>query len=115
MRKVTLERRRQRRRDRLARLAILVGLLLVAWGGAGTVLGVMPLHWWGVIAAGTLVDVWLVYEVRSRTRTPESGHAPGYGASTLSMTTAVIRLGLSLGILVNLALTILGWAVALKS
>jgi len=110
MRKVTLERQRQRRRSRLARFTILVALLLVAWGCMGTVLNAMPVFLWGVIAAGVLVAVWLVYALRQADVDPELGYA-----YSRSLAPTVIRLSLALGILVSLALAVLGWAMALKS
>ena len=102
MRRVTIERQRQRRRGRLTRLAVLLSGLLAIGGCAGTALSTMPLPLWGVIAAGILVGTWLVYALHSN-----QSHA--------SMSHAVILLGLKLGILTSLALAVLGWIVLLKS
>ncbi|MBU1747842.1 MAG: hypothetical protein KKA73_09140 [Chloroflexi bacterium] len=111
MRKVTLERQRERRRGRLTTLAVLLGSLLVLLGSAGTVLGSLPMPMWGVIAAGELVAAWLV----SRLHRPHSERLRALGlAHPQSAGSAFVLLGLQLGILVGLALALLGWVLLAK-
>lgn len=111
MRKVTQERQRQRQRDRLTGLVILLGSLLVLLGSLGTVLGCLPLPAWGVIAAGELVAAWLVF----RLHRPHSERLRSLGlAHPQSAASAFILLGIKLGILVSLALVLLGWVLLAK-
>jgi len=102
MRKVTIERQRQRRRDRLTRLAVLLSGLLLSSGGTGAALGILPPPVWGVIAAGILVGAWLVYVLRSNQPRATMAHA-------------FVLLCLKLAVLTSLALAVLGWIVLLKS
>ncbi|MBU1749002.1 MAG: hypothetical protein KKA73_15035 [Chloroflexi bacterium] len=111
MRKVTLERQRERRRGRLTTLVVLLGSLLVLLGTLGTLLGCLPAPTWGMIAAGELVAVWLVF----RLHRPHSERLRVLGlAPPQSAGSAFILLGIKLGILVSLALALLGWVLLAK-
>ncbi|MBU0490241.1 MAG: hypothetical protein KKB13_00170 [Chloroflexi bacterium] len=111
MRLVTLELRQCRRRRWLTGIAVGLGSALVLGSGLGVAGGLLPRPVLFAGILGGLVALWLVYALHW----PHAAFLARHGhAEPASVPRAFTLLGLQIGVLTSLALTVLFWIMELK-